>query len=230
MNNKLKILICDDNIAVHESLYAYLKAEDMESVSVYDGIEVLDMIKNIHFDAIVLDIVMPKMFGTDICREIRKTNDIPIIMLSSRVEEFDRILGLELGADDYIIKPFSPREVVVRIRTILKRSQPKMLLVNRSDKIVIGEMIIDVEGYGVNIRNTKLELTAKEIEMLIYLSQNKNKVLTREQILKKVWGYDYLGDTRAVDTLVKRLRQKLSISDKSFEIKTIYSVGYKLEV
>jgi len=230
MNNKLKVLICDDNIAVHESLSAYLKAENMDCFSAYDGVEALNKIKNEHYDIIILDIMMPKMFGTDVCREIRKTNDIPIIMLSARGEEFDRILGLELGADDYITKPFSPREIVVRIRTILKRLQPQSSLQSRQGRIVIGEMTIDVEAYEVKLTDEKLELTPKEIEMLIYLSQNKNKVLTREQILSRVWGYDYFGDTRAVDTLIKRLRQKFPDSDKGFEIKAIYGVGYKLEV
>jgi len=230
MNNKLKVLICDDNIAVHESLSAYLKAENMDCFSAYDGVEALNKIKNEYYDIIILDIMMPKMFGTDVSREIRKTNDIPIIMLSARGEEFDRILGLELGADDYITKPFSPREIVVRIRTILKRLQPQSSLQSRQGRIVIGEMTIDVEAYEVKLTDEKLELTPKEIEMLIYLSQNKNKVLTREQILSRVWGYDYFGDTRAVDTLIKRLRQKFPDSDKGFEIKAIYGVGYKLEV
>ena len=229
MNNKLKILICDDNIAVHESLSAYLKAENMDCFSVYDGVEALNKVKSEHFDIIVLDIMMPKMYGTDVCREIRKTNDIPIIMLSARGEEFDRILGLELGADDYITKPFSPREIVARIRTILKRLQPQSILQSSQGRIVIGEMTIDVEGYEARVTDIKLELTPKEIETLIYLAQNKNKVLTREQILNRVWGYDYFGDTRAVDTLIKRLRQKFPASDKGFEIKAIYGVGYKLE-
>lgn len=230
MNNKLKILICDDNIAVHESLSAYLKAENMDCFSAYDGVEALNKIKNEHYDIIILDIMMPKMFGTDVCREIRKTNDIPIIMLSARGEEFDRILGLELGADDYITKPFSPREIVVRVRTILKRLQPQSTFQSRQGRIAIGEMTIDVEGYEARVTDIKLELTPKEIETLIYLAQNRNKVLTREQILNRVWGYDYFGDTRAVDTLIKRLRQKFPDSDKGFEIKAIYGVGYKLEV
>ncbi|AHM56038.1 putative transcriptional regulatory protein YclJ [Peptoclostridium acidaminophilum DSM 3953] len=230
MENKLKILICDDNIAVHESLSAYFKDENMECVSVFDGAEALDKITNGHFDVIILDIMMPKMFGTDVCREIRKTSDIPIIMLSARGEEFDRILGLELGADDYITKPFSPREVVVRVRTILKRLKPQNASQISQRCIVIGEMTIDVEGYEVKVSDKKLKLTPKETETLIYLAQNRNKVLTREQILNRVWGYDYFGDTRAVDTLVKRLRQKFPASDKGFEIKAIYGVGYKLEV
>lgn len=230
MNNNIKILICDDNIAVHESLSAYLKAENMECFSAYDGVEALDKIRSEHYDLIILDIMMPKMFGTDICREIRKTNNVPIIMLSARGEEFDRIIGLELGADDYITKPFSPREVVVRIRTILRRLQPQYILPDKQNRITIGELTIDAEGYDASLKDLKLDLTPKEIETLIYLAQHKNKVLTREQILNSVWGYDYFGDTRAVDTLIKRLRQKLTATDKGFEIKAVYGVGYKLEV
>ncbi|MZQ97045.1 MAG: response regulator [Acidaminobacter sp.] len=230
MEHQPKVLICDDNIAVHESLTAYLKAENIQCVSAYDGKEALNKIKNTQFDLMILDIMMPKMSGTDVCREIRKTSEVPIIMLSARGEEFDRILGLEIGADDYITKPFSPREVVARIKAVLKRVQPQTLQTTPSERIVIGQMTIDVECYEVTIGNQKIELTPKEIEMLIYLSRNKNKVLTREQILNQVWGYDYLGDTRAVDTLIKRLRKKLPASGLNFEIKSVYSIGYKLEV
>lgn len=224
------VLICDDNIAVHESLTAYLKAENIQCVSAYDGKEALNKINNSQFDLVILDIMMPKMSGTDVCREIRKTSEVPIIMLSARGEEFDRILGLEIGADDYITKPFSPREVVARIKAVLKRAQPQTLHTTPSERIVIDQMTIDVECYDVIIGNQKIELTPKETEILIYLSRNKNKVLTREQILNQVWGYDYLGDTRAVDTLIKRLRKKLPASGLNFEIKSVYSIGYKLEV
>lgn len=226
METKLKILICDDSAAVHESLSAYLKSENMECISVYDGEEALEKIKTDHFDLLVLDVMLPKIFGTDVCREIRKTSDIPIIMLSARGDEFDRILGLEIGADDYITKPFSPREVVTRIKTILKRIQPKP---RSNGKLVLGAMVIDTEGYDASVGAERLELTPKEIETLIFFAYNKNKVLSREQILNKVWGYDYVGDTRAVDTLIKRLRQKLP-GGAGFEIKAVYGVGYKLEV
>ncbi len=225
-DNKVRILICDDNTAVHESLSAYLKLEKFECVSVYDGEQALDILESEHFDLLVLDIMMPKMFGTDVCKEIRKTNDLPIIMLSSRSEEIDRILGLELGSDDYITKPFSPREVIVRIKTILKRVQPKKSF---SGILVIGLLNIDTEGYKVMIGGEVLELTPKETKTLVYFANNRNKVLSREQILNNVWGYDFYGDTRAVDTLIKRLRQKLPVSDMGFEIKAVYGIGYKLE-
>ncbi|NTV88757.1 MAG: response regulator transcription factor [Clostridiales bacterium] len=228
--NASKILICDDSIAVHESLSAYLKMERFQCVSVYDGLQALKTLESEHFDLLVLDIMMPEMFGTEVCREIRKTNDMPIIILSARSEEFDRILGLELGSDDYITKPFSPREVVVRIKTILKRVQTKKCI---SPKLSIGAVTIDTECYKVTFGAKHLELTPKEIKALIYFANNRNKVLSREQILNHIWGYDYYGDTRAVDTLIKRLRHKLPVSDLGFElgfeIKAVYGLGYKLE-
>lgn len=228
MDKAIKILICDDSIAVHESLSAYFKFEGMEYISVYDGKSALEKIKNEDFDIIVLDVMLPNISGIEVCREIRKTSNIPIIMLSAKGEELDRILGLEIGADDYMTKPFSPREVLTRIRTILRRSHPQELL--KAKIIVIGNMKIDIDCYEVRFDDLKVELTAKEIELLIYLAKHINKVFTREQILKEIWGYDYYGDTRAVDTLIKRLRKKLPENGCSFEIKALYGLGYKLEV
>jgi len=230
MDHSIKILICDDSIAVHESLSAYLKAEHMDCVSAYDGEQGMDYINTQKFDMIILDVMMPKLYGTDLCREIRKVSDVPIMMLSARGEAFDRILGLELGADDYMTKPCSPREVVTRIRTILKRVQPRKLEQDVRGLITVGKMTIDPEGYKVTLLEKSLELTPKEVEVLIYFTQHKNSVISREQILNKVWGYDYVGDTRAVDTLIKRLRKKLPDGDHGFDIKSIYGVGYKLEV
>ncbi len=230
MEKNVRVLICDDSDYVHESLSAYLAAENMLHVSVYDGQAALDMLKNDIFDIVILDIMMPKRFGTDVCKEIRKTSDIPIIMLSARGDEFDRIQGLELGADDYITKPFSPREVVARIHTILKRLSPRKEAVQEETKLVIGHMAIYPLEFRVTIYEKELCLTPKEVAMLVYFAQHPNKVLSREQLLNKVWGYDYFGDTRAVDTLIKRLRQKMPQTDCGFEIKAIYGVGYKLEV
>lgn len=226
----IRILICDDSIAVHESLGTYFRAENIECVSAYDGEQARNLLKLETFDLIILDIMMPKIIGTELCKEIRKTNEVPIIFLSARGEEFDRILGFELGADDYITKPFSPKEVVVRVRSILKRVPPRKIFDDNSSSIYIGNMCIRVDGYEVFIHQKKLDLTPKEVKVLIYFAEHKNKVLTRDQILNNIWGYDYYGDTRAVDTLLKRLRQKLPDTNIGFEIKSIYGVGYKLEV
>ncbi|MFZ5969572.1 MAG: response regulator transcription factor [Bacillota bacterium] len=227
IETKLKILICDDNIAVHESLTAYLNAENMKCFSVFDGEQALNILKTENFDLLILDVMLPKMFGNNVCKEIRKTSEIPIIMLSAKGEEDDRILGLEIGADDYVAKPFSPREVITRIKTILKRVQPNNISKN---KLIAGELIIDIEGYEVHVNGEKIELTPKELEILAFLVMNKGKVLSRERLMNKVWGYDYCGGTRAVDTQIKRLRQKLPETGVSFEIKAIYGIGYKLEV
>lgn len=227
MEPRITVLVCDDNIAVHESLNAYLQAEGMSSVSAYDGEQALQLLTENQFDLVVLDIMMPGIFGTEVCKEIRKTSDIPILMLSARSEEIDRIIGLEIGADDYITKPFSPREVVVRIKTILKRVQPKK---ENPQRLTGGNLSIDVEGYEVRINGKLVELTAKETELLVFLLRNSGTVVNREELLYKVWGYDYLGDTRAVDTLIKRIRQKIAIASPDFSIKSIYGVGYKFEV
>lgn len=227
MDHNLTVLICDDNVAVHESINAYLQAEGMNSESAYDGEMGLKLLKENNFDLVILDIMMPGLFGTEVCKEIRKTSDIPIIMLSARSEEVDRIVGLEIGADDYITKPFSPREIVVRIKTILKRVQPKK---ENPHQLKAGNLSIDIDGYEVLINNQEIEFTAKEVELLVFLVKNKGKVVNREELLYKVWGYDYIGDTRAVDTLIKRIRKKIAKASPEFCIKSVYGVGYKFEV
>ncbi|QUG41896.1 response regulator transcription factor [Psychrobacillus sp. INOP01] len=227
MDHNITVLICDDNVAVHESINAYLQAEGMKSVSAYDGEMALKLLKENNFDLVVLDIMMPGLFGTEVCKEIRKTSDIPILMLSARSEEVDRIVGLEIGADDYITKPFSPREIVVRIKTILKRVQPKK---ENPHYLKAGNLSIDIDGYEVLINNQEIEFTAKEVELLVFLVKNTGKVVNREELLYKVWGYDYIGDTRAVDTLIKRIRKKIAKASPGFSIKSVYGVGYKFEV
>ncbi|MDN4495547.1 response regulator transcription factor [Ureibacillus aquaedulcis] len=226
MDSKVTVLICDDNVAVHESINAYLQAENINSVSAFDGEQALDLLKKQQFDLVILDIMLPGLFGTEVCKEIRKTSDIPIIMLSARGEEMDRIIGLEIGADDYLTKPFSPREIVIRIKTILKRVQPKQ---DTSNILKASSLFIDIEGYEVLVNDTVMDLTAKEVELLAYLVKNKGRVINREELLYKVWGYNYIGDTRAVDTLIKRIRQKVSKGNPEFSIKSIYGVGYKFE-
>lgn len=219
------VLICDDNAAVHESLTSYLKAAGIDIISVFNGDAALNMLKKKQIDLIILDIMLPKRFGTDICREIRQNSDIPIIMLSARSDEEDRILGLELGADDYVTKPFSPREVVIRVFTVLKRVNPKEL----DHTISFQDLTIYPDSYKVLIHGQPLDVTPKEFSVLCYLAQNIGKVLSREYILNVVWGYDYYGDTRAVDTIIKRIRQKLMYADAQFSILSVYGVGYKLE-
>lgn len=221
-----KILIADDEPVVHESLGIYLKSEGFETVDVFDGAAVLE---NISPDVVlcVLDIMMPKMTGTDVCREIRKNSSLPILMLTAKGEEIDRILGLELGADDYIVKPFSPREVVARIKAILRRTSEQ----SKSDNSVVAYngLVIDLKSYSVTLRGEQVICTPKEIEILHLLASNPGQVFTREQLLSKVWGYDFAGETRTVDTHIKRIRAKLDSADLGWSIKTIYGVGYKFE-
>ena len=222
-----KILIADDEQVVHESLGIYLKAEGFETIDVFDGQQAIDALSS-EVALCVLDIMMPNMSGIDACKEIRRTSKIPIIMLTAKGEEIDRILGLELGADDYIVKPFSPREVVARIKAVLRRTNEQKA--GDSDAIVHDGLVIDIKSYTVTLDNHPVICTPKEIEILYLLASDPGHVFTREQLLNKVWGYDYAGETRTVDTHIKRIRAKLDNTGKNWSIKTIYGVGYKFEV
>ncbi len=221
-----RILICDDSPAVHESLTAYLRIEGYEVDSVYDGKSALSAAAG-SYSLIVLDVMLPNMFGTDVCREIRKTSGIPILMLSARGEEYDRIIGLELGADDYVAKPFSPREVAARIRNILRRSEP--VNAESVENSTLGNIVLEEKSFIARIGGTVMELTAREFDMLMYFSRNKNLVLSREQILNKVWGTNAEVDARAVDTCIKRLRKKIEQYKTGITVTALYGAGYKVE-
>ena len=221
------VMICDDKEAVHESLTRFLHEDGIEVISVYDGEAALEALSRHPVDLIILDVMLPRINGTDVCRTIRRSSDIPIIFLSARSEEIDRIIGLELGGDDYVTKPFSPREVALRVRKILSRTSaaparpaPQMLR--------YAELSVNPDTMEVFVGEQKLDMTAKEVHLLSYLIRNAQKVLNREQILKAVWGYDYYGDTRAVDAVVKRIRKKLPTENVHFSIQSIYGVGSRL--
>lgn len=222
-----KILIADDDQIVHEALGIYLRAEGFEPVDALDGEAALAAITP-EVVLCVLDIMMPKMSGIEVCREIRKNSQLPILMLTAKGEEIDRIVGLELGADDYIVKPFSPREVVARIKAVLRRTSEHP----KSDNSVISYngLTIDLKSYTVTLRGEPVICTPKEIEILYMLASNPGQVFTREQLLSRVWGYDFAGETRTVDTHIKRIRAKLDSTGLGWSIKTIYGVGYKFEV
>lgn len=222
-----KILIADDDQIVHESLGIYLKAEGFETIDVFDGGEAIEKLSP-EVVLCVLDIMMPKMSGIEVCREIRKNSQLPILMLTAKGEEIDRIVGLELGADDYIVKPFSPREVVARIKAVLRRTNeaPK----NDNSIISYNGLTIDLKSYSVTLRGEHVICTPKEIEILHMLASNPGQVFTREQLLSRVWGYDFAGETRTVDTHIKRIRAKLDSTGLGWSIKTIYGVGYKFEI
>lgn len=222
---KHTVLICDDNDAIHSSLSSYLRAEGIDVISAFEGESALTELHRHPVDVVVLDVMLPGMDGYEVCREIRKRSDVYIIMLSAKGEELDRIVGLEVGADDYVSKPFSPREVVIRIKKALRRLYPRQ----EQKRLALAELTVFPDSYQVFIGDEKIDMTAKETDVLAFLLSNGGKALTREHILNAVWGYDYYGDTRVVDSLVKRLRQKLSRPGVHFAIRSIYGVGYKIE-
>ena len=219
------VLICDDNPAIHSSLGSFLAAEGIAVRAAHTGEEALDLFRRGGIDLIVLDIMLPGMDGLDVCREIRRTSDAPILMLSARDEEMDRVLGLELGADDYVVKPFSPREVTVRIKKMLRRlrapAEPRGL--------TLAELTVVPESFKAYIRGREVDLTHKELEVLASMVAHAGEVLTREHLLNVAWGYDYFGDTRVVDALIKRIRQKIMAEGVHYAIRSVYGVGYVLE-
>ena len=216
------ILIADDDPVVHESLGLYLGSEGYEHQSAYDGQQALEMVDSLHPDMVVLDLMMPRVSGIDVCRTIRQTSSLPIIMLTAKGEEIDRILGLELGADDYIVKPFSVRELIARVKALLRRSTPQ----NEDEGILhVGSLTIDVGNYEAFRNGQKLSLTLKEFELLKLLVLSRGKVLTRDFLLDRIWGYEFYGETRTVDVHIRHIRQKLG--DDAHYIETIRGVGYK---
>ncbi len=227
MSKTQQILICDDQAIIHETLGAYLANEGFEYLSAKDGQEAVDMAESKHPDLIILDLMMPKKSGIDVCREVRAKSRVPIIMLTAKGEEIDRILGLELGADDYIVKPFSAREVVARVKAVLRRFSAAK---EEPEKVLrFAHLEINIGNYDVRVDGQALTFTPKEVEILYLLASHPGRVFDREQILSNVWGYDFFGDTRAVDTQIKRIRQKLPQEGVDWGVKTVYGVGYKFE-
>lgn len=226
--NGTTIMICDDNETVHQTLELYLKEAGFRVISAYDGAAALEKLKTNKVDLVILDIMMPKMFGTEVCRQIRKTSELPIIILSAKVDEADRIVGLELGADDYITKPFSPKEVVTRVRTVLRRARPKS---SNTKVLQLGNLQVNTKAYDVSIEGFEqaIKMTPREVELLAFLIRHAGEVASREEILNAVWGYDYYGDVRAVDTLLARVRGKIPEKPARVTFRTIYGVGYMIE-
>jgi DNA-binding response OmpR family regulator len=222
------VLVCDDNPAIHESLGVYLERAGYAHRSAYNGLDALRAVREQRPDLLVLDIMMPGLDGLSVCREIRRTDDLPIILLTARGEEVDRILGLELGADDYIVKPFSPREVVARIKAVLRRIGEQRAA--PSPVLHFPRLEINLAHYKVSVDGSPVSLTPKEVEILHLLASRPGQVFTREQILARVWGEDYFGDDRAVDTQIRRIRRKLPEDGVPWAVVTVYGVGYKFEV
>lgn len=223
-----RVLVADDDRSVHETLGAYFRREEYQMLSAFDGEEALEMMRKSRPDIIILDIMMPKKDGLMVCREIRRESNVPIIMLSAKADEFDRLLGLELGADDYIAKPYSPREVVARIKAVLRRLHESREQ-DQATHLVVDNLDIDMNAYIVKLNDQQIPCTPKEIEILWTLAGNPGMVFSREHLLQSIWGYDYLGDTRAVDSHIKRIRAKLCKSGNGWDIRTVWGVGYRFE-
>ena len=222
-----KLLIVDDEPDIRELIRRYAELEGYEITEAADGMEALKLCRERDFDAAVMDIMMPGMDGFTACREIRKIKDIPMLMLSAKGTEGDKLYGFEMGVDDYVVKPFSPRELMARLKVIIARHAPKAEEIRLTEEIRVGDLLIDKAGRTVRVQGKKVELTTKEFDLLLYLAENKGLVLSREKILNTVWGYDYIGEDRTVDWQIKLLRGKLGICRDY--IRTLRGVGYKLE-
>lgn len=225
--NKLKIMVVDDDVRIAELISLYLNKEGYETKEVYNGREALDEFQTFSPHLILLDIMLPEIDGYRVCREIRQASSVPIIMLTAKGEVFDKVLGLELGADDYMVKPFDPKELVARVKAVLRRYEDKEAPVSK--QIVFPNIVINQSTYIVTYHNQELELPPKEFELLNFLAQHPNQVFTREQLLDKIWGYEFMGDTRTVDVHIKRIREKMPYDDV-WSIKTVWGVGYKFEL
>ena len=221
----MKILIVDDEEMIRGVLKEYVEFEGNEAFEAADGMEAVKMCKDNDYDVVLMDVMMPKLDGFSAVKEIRKFKDVPVIMLSARGEEYDKLAGLESGADDYVVKPFSPRELVARVKAVLNRTMPKPAAA--SDTMTFGELTIDTASHTVRVSGEEVALTPKEFDLLVFLASNKGIALSREKILQKVWNYDYFGEDRTVDTHVKMLRGHLG-KCRSY-IATVWGIGYKFD-
>ena len=225
----VRILIADDDPGVHAALGKAFQLEGWQMLSAFDGEEALSVLRRTRPDAAILDVGMPKQDGFQVCRELRKESDVPVLFLSARTEEFDRLLGLELGADDYITKPYSVREVVARVKTVLRRLR-ETLPQDARKEISVGNLQIDMNAFQVRLNGEIVPCTPKETEILWTLAANPGMMFSREHLLQQIWGYDYLGDTRAVDSHIKRIRAKLVREGNGWDIRTVWGVGYRFEI
>ena len=229
-----KILVVDDDINICELLRLYIEKEGYEVIIANDGGQAVAKFKTERPDLVMLDIMLPVLDGWQVCREIRKTSQCPIIMLTAKGEVFDKVLGLELGADDYVVKPFETKEIVARIKAVLRRvnggNVPVAEEQDTNKEVSFDKPVINLTNYELRVNGEQIDTPPKEMELIYHLASNPNRVFTRDQLLDEVWGFDYYGDSRTVDVHVKRLREKLEgVSDK-WALKTVWGVGYKFEV
>jgi len=225
------ILIADDNKDITDILSTYSRMEGFEPVVAKDGEEAIRLFTQYNPEVVLLDVMMPKEDGYEVCRKIRSKSNVPVILITARGEDFDKIMGLDIGADDYIVKPFSPREVMARVRAVLRRMTKSEKDSKSGNVLKICDLEINLDEYSLHIGDKKIQLTKKEIETMWTLASNPNKVFTRDNLLDSLWGFDYFGDSRTVDSHIKRLRAKLDVVEHpSWTIKTIWGVGYKFEI
>lgn len=225
------ILIADDNEDITDVLSAYVKKEGYEPIVAKDGIEAIQLFNKWEPVAALLDVMMPKQDGYEVCKTIRKRSSVPIILITARGEDYDKIMGLDIGADDYIVKPFSPGEVMARLRAVLRRIDPGKEEMDAGQMLSLNNMKVNLDEYSFYVDGERIPLTKKEIETMWILAKNPNKVFTRDNLLDSLWGYDYYGDSRTVDSHIKRLRAKLdTVEHPDWCIKTIWGVGYKFEI
>ncbi len=226
MLNKTKILVVDDDKHISEVVKLYLEKEGYDVYIAEDGHEAVNMFKAVQPKLVVLDIMLPGIDGMQVCNEIRRIDNTPIIMLSAKGEVFDKVLLLELGADDYMVKPFEPKELIARIKAVLRRTVQREEV---GQIVEYKDLTINITDYTVTYKGNKIEMPPKEIELIYYLASHPQKVFTRQQLLEQVWGFEYYGDSRTVDVHIKRIREKIGKSD-FWNIKTVWSIGYKFEV
>ena len=225
------VLIADDNRDITDILTVYVRKEGYEPLVAKNGIEAMHMFEDFAPIAILLDVMMPLKDGYEVCKDIRKRSSVPIILITARGEDFDKIMGLDIGADDYIVKPFSPSEVMARLRAVLRRLQKPEETKDMDNVLRVGNLVVNLDEYSFNVAGQRIPLTKKEIETMWTLASNPNRVFTRDNLLDSLWGYDYYGDSRTVDSHIKRLRAKLdTVEHPSWNIKTIWGVGYKFEI
>ena len=224
-----KILVVDDDLHICELLKLYLENENYTVYTANDGQAAVETFNAKSPDLVLLDIMLPKMDGWQVCREIRKTSSAPIIMLSAKGETFDKVLGLELGADDYVTKPFDAKEVVARIKAVLRRTKTDGEVTDEKKTVIYDGLEINLVNYELKVKGVAVDTPPKELELIYHFASNPNRVYTRDQLLDEVWGFDYYGDSRTVDVHVKRLREKLEGVSEKWTLKTVWGVGYKFE-
>ncbi len=224
---KAKILVVDDDYNIADLIRLYLEKEQYQVQTCGTGKGAIEAFHVWTPDLVILDIMLPEIDGFEICKQIRKVSRIPVIMLTARGETFDKVLGLELGADDYLVKPFEPKELLARVKAVLRRTLSQE---PDAEEVVYPGLAINKSDYSITYQGKKTEIPPKELELFYFLASHPNQVFTREQLLEKVWGYDFLGDSRTVDVHVKRLREKFNHEASRWEIKTVWGVGYKFEV